>query len=131
MTESEAKGFVQGKLDCMKKCDVFNKEDKHRNNECELCEYCYSQGNFGKQKEAFEVSIKALEKRIPKKITHQGCYDNEGVWHTWNGIDGVPYDLCPTCGTNLCTDGVFGRDKKRMNYCENCGQKLDWESDEE
>ncbi len=47
MTEIEAKGFVQGKLDCMEKCDVFNKEDKHRNNECELCEYCYSQGNFG------------------------------------------------------------------------------------
>ena len=51
MTESEAKGFIQGKLDCMKKCDIFNKEDKHRNNECELCDYCYSQGNFGEQKE--------------------------------------------------------------------------------
>lgn len=24
MTESEAKGFIQGKLDCMNKCDVFN-----------------------------------------------------------------------------------------------------------
>ena len=37
MTESEAKGFIQGKLDCMKKCDIFNREDKHSNNECELC----------------------------------------------------------------------------------------------
>ena len=68
MTESEAKGFVQGKLDCMKKCDIFNKEDKHRNNECELCEYCYSQGNFGEQKEAFQMAINALEKQIPKKV---------------------------------------------------------------
>ena len=68
----------------------------------------------------------AVEKQIPKKITHPGCFDNEGVWHTWNGIDGVPYDLCPNCETNLCTDGVFGRDKKRMKYCENCGQKLDF-----
>lgn len=68
----------------------------------------------------------AVEKQIPKKITHPGCFDNEGVWHTWNGIDGVPYDLCPNCETNLCTDGVFGRDKKKMKYCENCGQKLDW-----
>ena len=76
--------------------------------------------------DVFEISILALEKQIPKKITHPGCYDNEGVWHTWNGIDGVPYDLCPNCETNLCTDGVFGRDKKRMKYCENCGQKLDW-----
>ena len=67
MTESEAKGFIQGKLDCMKKCDVFNKEDKHRNNECELCEYCYSQGNFGQQREAFQMAINELEKQIPKK----------------------------------------------------------------
>ena len=63
MTESEAKGFVQGKLDCMEKCDVFNKEDKHHNNECELCDYCYSQGNFGEQKEAFSMAINALEKQ--------------------------------------------------------------------
>ena len=63
MTESEAKGFVQGKLDCMEKCDVFNKEDKHSNNECELCDYCYSQGNFGEQKEAFQMAINALEKQ--------------------------------------------------------------------
>ena len=69
----------------------------------------------------------AAEKQIPKKITHPGCFDNEGVWHTWNGIDGVPYDLCPNCETNLCTDGVFGRDKKKMKYCENCGQRILWE----
>ena len=67
MTESEAKGFVQGKLDCMGKCHVFNKEDKHRNNECDNCEYCYSQGNFGEQKEAFQMAINALEKQIAKK----------------------------------------------------------------
>ena len=74
----------------------------------------------------FDENRSAIEKQVSKKITHPGCYDNEGVWHTWNGIDGVPYDLCPNCETNLCTDGVFGRDKKRMKYCENCGQKLDF-----
>ena len=68
MTESEAIGFVQGKLDCMEKCDVFNREDKHRNNECDNCEYCYSQGNFGQQKEAFSVAINALEKQMTKKV---------------------------------------------------------------
>lgn len=72
----------------------------------------------------------AVEKQIPKKIIHPGCYDNDGIWRTWNGIDDVPYDLCPSCETNLCTSGAFGRDKNRMKYCENCGQKLDW-SDEE
>ena len=74
----------------------------------------------------FDENRSAIEKQIPKKIIHPGGYDNYGIWHTWNGIDGVPYDLCPSCGTNLCTDGVFGRDKNRIKYCENCGQKLDW-----
>ena len=63
MTESEAKGFVQGKLDCMSKCDIFNKEDNISDNDCDNCEYCYSQGNFGEQKEAFQMSINALEKQ--------------------------------------------------------------------
>ena len=108
MTESEAKGFVQGKLDCMKKCDVFNKEDKHRNNECELCEYCYSQGTFGEQKEAFSVAINALEKQIEKKPYK----DNEnGVYEKYH---------CPTCHRSL-----FPND----HHCK-CGQVIDW-SDEE
>ena len=68
MTESEAKEFIQGKLDCMKKCDLFNKEDNTSDNDCDNCEYCYSQGNFGEQKEAFQMAIQALEKQIPKKI---------------------------------------------------------------
>lgn len=67
MTEIEAKGFIQGKLDCMKKCDIFNKEDNTSNNDCDSCDYCYSQGNFGQQKEAFSMAIKALEKQIAKK----------------------------------------------------------------
>ena len=68
MTESEAKGFIKGKLDCMKKCDIFNKEDNISDNDCDNCEYCYSQGNFGNQKEAFQMAIQALEKQIPKKV---------------------------------------------------------------
>ena len=78
--------------------------------------------------DVFEMSIQALEKQIPKKITHPGCYDNEGVWNTCHGIDGITYDLCPNCKTNLRTTGAFAydRDKNKINYCENCGQKLDW-----
>ena len=68
MTESEAKGFVQGKLDCMKKCDIFNKEDNISDDDCDNCEYCYSQGTFGEQKEAFQTAINALEKQIAKKV---------------------------------------------------------------
>ena len=68
MTESEAKGFIQGKLDCMNKCGVFNKEDNISDNDCDNCEYCYSQGNFGNQKEAFQMALQVLEKQIPKKV---------------------------------------------------------------
>ena len=81
MTEMESKGFVQGKLDCMEKCDVFNKEDKHHNNECELCDYCYSQGNFGEQKEAFSMAINALEKqeKIKEIIANANQWSKEDI----------------------------------------------------
>ena len=113
MTESEAKGFVQGKLDCMKKCGVFNKEDKHSNNECELCDYCYSQGNFGEQKEAFQMAIHILEKQIAKKPKKT---ESEGFRYT-------DTYRCPLCGGNFSGTGI-------ADYCYHCGQKLDW-SDEE
>ena len=73
MTESEAKGFIQGKLDCMKKCDIFNKEDNINNNDCDNCEYCYLQGTFREQKEAFSVAINALEKQEKIKDLLDSC----------------------------------------------------------
>ena len=118
MTESEAKGFVQGKLDCMNKCDIFNKEDNTSDNDCDNCEYCYSQGNFGNQKEAFEVSIKALEKQIQKKPTP---IDYEKYMDTVKNalfLKGAYW--CPNCKHVV----------KCGTYCSDCGQKLDW-SDEE
>ena len=104
MTESEAKGFVQGKLDCMEKCDVFNKEDKHRNNECELCEYCYSQGNFGQQKEAFQMAINALE-----NVSDDVCEWKQTSTARYKTSCG--YKLEAHFGTNAC-------------YCRQCGKKI-------
>ena len=121
MTESEAKGFIQGKLDCMEKCDVFNKEDKHSNNECELCEYCYSQGNFGQQKEAFQMALQALEKQIPKKPRKTDSY--RGV------LKRVYAYVCPTCG-NACLEKYMNERQNTM-FCWNCGQKLDWSEENE
>ena len=81
MTESEAKGFVQGKLDCMNKCDIFNKEDNINNDECDNCHYCYSQGNFGEQKEAFQIAINALEKqeKIKEIIANANQWSKEDI----------------------------------------------------
>ena len=52
-------------------------------------------------------SIEALEKQIPKKPKT----DNRYVMH-----------ICP-----WCNDFV----KVSHNYCQNCGQKLNWESESE
>lgn len=68
----------------------------------------------------------AKEKQIAKKPKKSGFTDNKGAFHEINGINGVPYDLCPNCDTILCTDGYFGRDKNKLKYCEKCGQRLDW-----
>ena len=57
MTVQEAKGFIQGKLDCMDRCDVFECKST---DECENCNYCYSQGTFGEQEEAFKFAIKCI-----------------------------------------------------------------------
>ena len=108
MTESEAKGFVQGKLDCMNKCNVFEREHSYNTDLCDNCKYCYSQGTFGEQKEAFSVAIKALEKQIEKKPYK----DNE------NGIYEKEY--CPICHRSL-----FPND----HHCI-CGQAIDWRDEE-
>ena len=115
MTESEAKGFIQGKLDCMEKCDVFNREDKHRNNDCDNCEYCYSQGNFGNQKEAFKMAINALEKQIPKKPMM--AYDDK-IDSNWVS--------CPICANGI---GWEVRARK-IKFCWDCGQRLYFGDDE-
>ena len=58
---------------------------------------------------AKEKSIEALEKQIPKKVvTERNIY------------------LCPHCGANVETDCGDDMLDYRLNYCDNCGQKLDW-----
>ena len=56
----------------MEKCNVFEREHSYNTDLCDNCEYCYSQGNFGNQKEAFSVAINALEKqeKIKEAFTH-------------------------------------------------------------
>ena len=81
MKESEAKGFIQGKLNCMKKCGVFNKEDNINYNDCDYCNYCYSQGNFGQQKEAFNMAINALEnqEKIKEAVANANKWSKKDI----------------------------------------------------
>lgn len=66
-----------------------------------------------KRAEALDVAIQALEKQIPKK-PKTNRIDSETI-----------YCKCPSC--NITT--VLYRNCI-MNYCKECGKKLDW-SDEE
>ena len=54
------------------------------------------------------------ERDTAKKPKKYGVTDSQGVFHPFVGVDGVPYDLCPNCDSNLCTTGMFGRSKERM-----------------
>lgn len=61
-----------------------------------------------KRAEALDVAIQALEKQIPKKLDF--TEDKE-------------FALCPCCNGNGLTD--------KQEYCDNCGQKLDWSEESE
>ena len=112
MTEMEAKDIIQGKLDCMKKCDTF---DCLNSDDCDECDYCYAQGTFVEQKEAFEIAIQALEKQIPKKPIMKPYFDDMEE----------EYLCCPACG-EILTDRIPMDNKDFYFHCLNCGQKFDF-----
>ena len=56
--------------------------------------------------EAYSVALNALEKQIPKKVTKSAC---------------------PSCNRIF----LFRHSEKRKgDYCDNCGQALDWSDTE-
>ena len=85
--------------------------------------------------DAIAEAIQALEsmpeyKRLKerdraKKPRQSGVTDSNGIFHPTNGIDGVPYDLCPNC------DHVLRKNREYLRFCEYCGQRIDWTEQEE
>jgi len=61
----------------------------------------------------FEVAISALKKQLPQKVKK------------WEGLNET---ACPECGFAF---GYYDYDDEKFEYCYNCGQKLDWESEVE
>ena len=117
MTEIEARGYIQGKLNCMNQCDVFNREDIKKKDLCIDCDYCYSQGNFGQQKEAFQMAINALEKQIAKKPIN----NKHTVSVSSTAVKVVDWWKCGKCNGDLT---------RQFACCPYCQTVIDW-SDEE
>ena len=87
MTIDETKEIIQGKLDCMNKCGIFNKDNNDNDNDCDNCEYCYSQGTFGEQKEAYQIAINSLEELKAIKEMDLDIQDHINV--TYSGSDKI------------------------------------------
>lgn len=73
----------------------------------------------GDVQEALKMGVDALDKQMPKKPLIIKCNSRT-----------IPY--CPIC-TNLLVKyadedyrEVFGEDWIHMNYCDCCGQRIDW-----
>lgn len=68
--------------------------------------------------ESMRLAVQALEKQIPKKPTYEGdgYADEHLVYDTW---------ICSCC------EKRYEVDYDNYDYCPNCGQKLDWEGDDE
>lgn len=61
-------------------------------------------------RDAVDVAIQALEKQIPKKVVK----------------DGERSYKCPCCGGCAKTETGDSFIDYRLDYCDGCGQKLDW-----
>ena len=88
--------------------------------------------------EAMAVAIAALEKQIPKNpiLKHDVSvmHINRGNQpHEWKRLERDNWH-CPECDS-FVGERVYVHskvhDQRKKKYCDNCGQKLDWESDEE
>ena len=89
----------------------------------------FMQGS-NKQEEYFNVIRKALERQIPKKPielfgTH-AIYDYDGSY--LDQVDITTFK-CPICNDILAIGEISITDCNELYYCNNCGQKLSWESD--
>lgn len=107
MTEIKAAEMLKAYYVCQQ-MQVKGIYEKCNSNKCDDCDLCYKQGNNGERIESTKIAILALEKQIPKKPDF--TEDKE-------------FALCPCCNGNGLAD--------KQEYCDNCGQKLDWSEESE
>ena len=71
--------------------------------------------DFLKEAWACDAGIKALEKQIPRKPIDKTKPDDTAS----RAYENCNIIVCPTCGGRL-------KLKSKGNYCDKCGQKLEW-----
>ena len=110
MTESEAIGYMENEIRCIQRSNYCDRD----------CKNCNLVKDDEPLIESYGIAINALEKQIPKKPIFQ-----------FNLSDTVSRFEC-RCGKIIKVRHDIGimDNNNAPNYCDNCGQKLDW-SDEE
>ena len=114
--------------ECRKSVDICKAMAERRISLENMENYMKFEDECVKRGFTFNSLLEAREKQTAKRALHQGCYGKNGEWHEWNGINGKPYELCPSCRANLCCEMPLDIKPK---YCKNCGQKLDWRNENE
>ena len=114
MTESEAKIILERDLNCLKQNKALPDSI-----------------------ESMEIAINALGKHIPKKpiLKHDVSvmHINRGEQpHEWKRLKSDNWH-CPECDS-FVGERVYVHskvhDQRKKKYCDNCGQKMNWESEE-
>ena len=114
MTEIEAAEMLKAYYVCQQ-MQVKGIYEKCNSNKCDDCDLFYKQGNNGERIESTKIAILALEKQIPKKVVKGGKQSYK----------------CPCCGACEKTQTGDSFIDYRLDYCDGCGQKLDWSDENE
>ena len=124
MTEDEAKKYMLIEKECI-------------NRDCDRdCANCDIVQNVEDLNNAYDIAINALEKQIAKKpiLKHDisVMHINRGNQpHEWKRLESDNWH-CPECDS-FVGERVYVHDRhhdqRKKKYCDNCGQKLNWESD--
>ena len=104
------------------------------NHELECRKHQVSDSSFqttlqlAKEKTAYETAIECLKKQLPQppvKATHKSIiHENRGDQpHTWIESHCELWE-CPCCGSTVWSGISIA---KKLPYCSDCGQKIDWE----
>lgn len=95
-------------------------------------EICRAMIERGIEPENIEAYIAFEDKCVQKGFTIKGLLEageKQTAQKVKNSGERVPFEwYCPTCGSILCDDGYKDTE---IAFCENCGQKLDWEQEGE